>query len=644
MSEPAPRIQVYPGALPSGTRVGRWRVLGLLGEGGYGAVYRAVSEDGSTGPCALKLSLRPNDARAAREAMLLRRAEHPNIVKVLDWGHWPHDSGYLFLVMEQVEGLPLHTWVEETNPTFRELVGVVGTVALTLDWLHARGVLHRDLKPEHILVRAADGRPVLIDFNAADYDGAPTLTTAVLPPGTAHLLSPEAVDFHRLNYGKPGVRYTFCPTDDLYALGVCLFRALTGHYPFQPQLPPDLLALSILTDMPPVISDFNRRAPVALSQVMARLLAKAPGGRYASGREVHDALVAAVSAPEPARGWEERVFAWEDAPGGTGSGARRVLKPEWPTLPASPLTLPRQSPSVEPAFARVRLNRPSLAPPAPARAGERRGLRLVWAAAVGALLVGVMVFLGLRVPFPWWTGMSPVEMPQSVALEGTPRTDGDGREVAPAGGEPEADAGAAPSLVTLTPAAAAPAAAPGKDTVDVKASPSASSSSPSKRGRTAPLKKALTAACVGMACSSAPVRPAWPPPPPPEECPEDAVLTMRKELGITVPGEASIATFLAAGGKRSFVNVREGPVSFLMQGALGKLPHETELHGRLYFSERIYGRITEARTPTGETYPVCMEVLSTSAERGLERDQPGDTPESVKLYWAVRLRQVTSFE
>jgi serine/threonine-protein kinase len=579
--------------------------------------------------------------------MLLRGAEHPNIVRVLDWGHWPHDKGYLFLVMEQVEGLPLHSWVEETNPSFRELVGVMGTVALTLDWLHARGVLHRDLKPEHILVRAADGQPVLIDFNAADCDGAPTLTTAVLPPGTAHLLSPEAVDFHRLNYGKPGVRYTFRPTDDLYALGVCLFRALTGHYPFPPQLPPDLLALSILTDVPPLISDFNRRAPVALNPVMARLLAKAPGGRYASGRQLHDALVAAASAPGPARAWEERVFAWADAPGGMGSGARRVLMPEWPTLPARLPVRPQELPAVLPAAAPARLERPPLAPQAPVGVHEppgRRGLRPWWTAAVVSFLVGVVVFLGLKVPGTQWPGVLPWETSQSLGLEGAPRADDKGREVAPAGGTPEAGEATTPPLETSTSAAAAPAAAHGKDIVDVNAPPAASSSSSPKRGRTAPLKKALTAACVGMACSSAPVRPTWPPPPAPEECPEGAVLTMRKELGITVPGKASLATFLGADGQPVFVNVREGPVSFLMRGALGKLPSGTELHGRLYFSERIYGRITEARTPKGATYPVCMEVLNGSEELGLERDKPGDTPESVQVYWAVRLRQVTSFE
>lgn len=646
MSGPAPRIQVYPGALPPGTRVGRWRVLGPLGAGGYGAVYSAVSEDGASGPCALKLSLRPNDARAAREAMLLRRAEHPNIVRVLDWGHWPHDSGYLFLVMEQVEGLPLHTWVEETNPSFRELVGVIATVALTLDWLHARGVLHRDLKPEHILVRAVDGQPVLIDFNAADFEGAPTLTSAVLPPGTAHVLSPEALGFHREHYGKPGVRYTFRPTDDLYALGVCLFRALTGYFPFPPQIPPDLLVLFIVTDVPPLVADFNRRTPVALNQVVARLLEKTPEARYASGRELHDALVA-VSAADPAQAWEERVFAWEGALGQAGGGARRILKPEWPTLPASQPVRPRELPSVLPAAVPARLERPLKAHQAAVEVREpavRRNLRPGWAVAAGALLVSAMVFLALKGPFLHGAGGPVSAMPQVVAVEGVPREDDIGREVASAGGPPEAATAATPSSAASTPAAAALAAAHGKDTVDVKAPPTPSPFASSKRERTTPLKKAMTAACLGMACSSAPVRPEWPPPPPPEECPEAAVLTMRKELGIRVPGKASLATFLGSNGEPTFVDVREGPVSFIMRASLGELPGGTELYGQLYFSDRVYGRITEARTPQGKAYPVCMEVLSSGEERGLSRERPGNTPGSVRVYWVITLRQVTSFE
>src|SRR6201999_1732206 len=77
-----------------------------------------------------------------------------------------------------------------------------------------------------------DERPVLIDFGAGDYAGADTLTETPLPPGTPQLRSPEAVCFWLAHVQGPRARYAYSPADELYALGVCLYRAMTGHYPF----------------------------------------------------------------------------------------------------------------------------------------------------------------------------------------------------------------------------------------------------------------------------------------------------------------------------------------------------------------------------------------------------------------------------
>jgi len=650
MSGPAPRIQLYPGALPPGTQVGRWRVLEPLGTGGAGAVYRVDSLDGSCEPCALKLALRPGDARAARELILLRGAEHPNIVRVLDWGHWPNDSGYLFLVMEQVRGLPLHTWVEETNPSLRELVAVSCTVALTLDWLHSRGVLHRDLKPEHILVRAEDRQPVLIDFNAADFEGAPTLTTAVLPPGTMHLLSPEAVDFHRLHYGKPGVRYTFGPMDDLYALGVCLFRALTGHYPFAPHLPADLLALSILTELPPQVGDFNRRVPKALSQVVARLLEKTPESRYASGRELHEALTAAVLGP--AELWEERVFAWDGATEDAGAGARKIVRPEWPTRPTWPPLSLRKPLPLQHTSASSRLSR--LTRPATQAATNSRvprGRRILPAMVMGAasvLIAGAVLLLVLKGPHTPQSGASSSAQQPVVPLHESPRMGGPGWEVAPFVGTPDSLPAALLPHEALAPAEAAPATEHGKDTVDVKAPPSSSPTSSSKRpGRSTTMKQAVgaaTAICMGLSCSSAPVRPAWPPPPPPADCPPGAVQTMEKEFGIRLPESVAYGHFWGETGKPRYISVREGPASFRLTVPYRKLPAGTELSGQLYFSDRIYGRITSARTPQGQRYPVCMELLDTDNPRGLLREGEAAEPGAARVFWLVLFEAVSRFE
>ncbi|ATB27695.1 protein kinase domain-containing protein [Melittangium boletus] len=149
--------------------------------------------------------------------------------------------------------------------------------------MHARGVLHRDLKPEHIVVRASDGQPVLLDFGAGWYEGAAPLTTGALPPATLYLLSPEAVRFLWSSAERPGTHYVFQPTDDLYALGVCLYRATTGHYPFSEWLPADVLQSAIVHVRPLEPARVNPRVPRALSDVIVRLLAKEPRERYRSG-------------------------------------------------------------------------------------------------------------------------------------------------------------------------------------------------------------------------------------------------------------------------------------------------------------------------------------------------------------------------
>src|SRR5262245_25001669 len=117
----SPHSGAPPGALVPGTQMGRWLVLESVGAGGYGAVYRVEAEDQPGVPYALKVALRLGDGRAEREVALLRsHAVHPNVVRIHDWGLGP--GGCVYFVMDWVQGLPLHTWAERHNPSFRELV------------------------------------------------------------------------------------------------------------------------------------------------------------------------------------------------------------------------------------------------------------------------------------------------------------------------------------------------------------------------------------------------------------------------------------------------------------------------------------------------------------------------------------------
>ncbi|NPC86753.1 serine/threonine protein kinase, partial [Pyxidicoccus fallax] len=208
MSSDIPKVN--PDALPPGTVVGGcWRLLERLGAGGYGAVYKVETTYDPGRYFALKLSREPYEPRSRRElTLLMDKAVHPHVVAVHACGRWPDVvSGHFFFVMDWVPGPALHLWADLHNPSFQQFADAARRLSLILDALHVAGVQHRDLKPEHILMRGPHGDPVLIDLGSGDYAGAPTLTTGPLPPGTLHLRSPEAVRYHQRHWRRPEARY-----------------------------------------------------------------------------------------------------------------------------------------------------------------------------------------------------------------------------------------------------------------------------------------------------------------------------------------------------------------------------------------------------------------------------------------------------
>ncbi|AEI66275.1 serine/threonine-protein kinase [Corallococcus macrosporus] len=640
--------QVHPGALGPGTEVGSWRVVERLGVGGYGAVYR-VEDMASPGDFyALKLALRPGDERAEREVhLLMSKGVHPNVVRLHASGRWPHPvTGFLFFVMDWVPGLALHTWVETLNPSFRQLAEKVGTAALALGALHARGVLHRDFKPEHILIREKDGEPILLDFGVGRYAGAATVTTAVLPPATLHLLSPEAMHFFRTHYKRPGARYEVRATDDLYALGVCLYRVVTGYWPFSPEQPPDLLYMQIKAVLPAAPLAVNSRVPRALSDVIMRLLAKKPEARFQSGHEVHAALVAAVAFGTPEE-WEFSIFEWEDAPDATdepGGVRRRIRRSDWPTASRTP---PPRRMVLGPVLAMPRLPlRRSQAVPGRAQGAQglrRQGRRWpFWLVLVAVLACATWA---AKVPGGWLLPPLTEEFPAAPrAVTTNQPARWSGHEMAQEVESPETAAAAAPPLATPTPAAAAPATHAEVQAAVKMLKTTVSPATPTPNTKAPGLGSMGKALCVGvtsaaLACSGTPVRPE----PPPEPCPPGAVEAMEK-LGIRL-GDEGTATFFFEGKHVQPTTVTEGMVN--VRYALGlaeDLPQNSRLSGRLIFGERVYGRLTRARSPDGSVnIPVCLELWDRQGGRGLI-DLGKRGPTTATVLSTVYVRAVREFE
>ncbi|NOK19103.1 serine/threonine protein kinase [Corallococcus carmarthensis] len=571
--------QVFPAALQPGAVVGRWRVLGTLGVGGYGAVYRVEPLDAPGRSFALKLSLHPDPARALREmALLLDRAWHPNVVRVHATGRWPDPvEGLPYFVMDWVEGMALHTWAETVNPTFRQVAMVGGSVAMTLGVLHARGVLHRDLKPEHLLIRTRGQVPVLIDFGAGDQTGATTLTTTTLPPGTLHLRSPEAIRFQQRHWRQPELRYPYSEADDLYALGVCLYRAVTGHYPFPPGQEPELLSVAITERLPPSPRGINPQVPETLSRAILRLLEKEPEQRPRTGDAAHSELMRGLLSGEAAE-FEAHLF--DEIPG-TPNQIRRPVWPDQPYLTPAPR-------------------------PAPAVVVPRRFPTWVWVAVavcLGLLLAGPGTW---EVLFRGWTRHTTPEVLETVSAPV-------GHKLASAPDRPH-------SVPVAALATAASVVAPKKEEPSPVTTKPPVPPSP-KIGRT--LKTAAIASCMaGMACASAPLvdRPT----PPAEDCPEDVRAVMKK---LKISGRQWSGVFDPSTSDAGFVTVREGRAAVYTQGGEGRVQWGSMLTGTIYVgSKRVYGRFTQLRQKkTGETFPVCIELwFLDDSTRGVPRSEGGD--------------------
>ena len=369
---------------------GKYQVLAKLGHGGMGVVYK-VRHIHLGDIWALKLvSTRMADEpgflqRFRTEALLMRRLDHPNVVRVYDFDET--EDGRPFIVMECVEGQSLDRLVAPSRPLdTRRALRITMQACGALAAAHRLGIIHRDIKPANLLVgRAPDGSDLVkvVDFGVAKVKEsgeqvAEVLTRTGFVIGTPDYMSPEQAQ---------GVRGdNLDGRTDLYSLGVVLFHVLTGRLPFVADTPMKLL-LAHIQATPPDPRTLRADLSPATAAAVLKALQKDRARRFADAAEMRSVLAAALEGEESALAPTGRQAASGGCP--TARQPVREALPTrppaaWPPSPPTPVPPPQTLPPAPPS-APVATAVPAL-PPAPVVVRSVRA-RSAWASVAASTLV-----------------------------------------------------------------------------------------------------------------------------------------------------------------------------------------------------------------------------------------------------------------
>lgn len=267
------------------SRIDRYEIKDILGQGGMGVVYRAYDPN-RKGFVALKTMRDAADPAALelfnQEWRILANLSHPNIVDVLNSGAF-EDQGQKkpYFVMPLLPGKPLDKLIKEAGHllTPDRVVEILVQTCRGLQAAHATGLVHRDLKPSNLFVLSDDSVKI-IDFGMVHLSDAAKSVTGI--KGTLHYMAPEQLEMKEVTGAT-----------DIFALGVVAYEALTGRNPFERPTERAVFE-AIRREFPPPASELNPAVDKALAQVVAKAMAKNPWNRFASAREFSDYLQRAI--------------------------------------------------------------------------------------------------------------------------------------------------------------------------------------------------------------------------------------------------------------------------------------------------------------------------------------------------------------
>jgi serine/threonine-protein kinase len=283
---PAP-CPACPDVEISGTTLSSYRGLNLIARGGMSEIYRATSPTNSK-TVAIKIlpaTLATDDQfrrRFLREAEIISSLQHPNIVRVIDFGD---ENGAYYIVMEYLSGPDLSNLLkQEKRIDLPTTVNILKGVGSALDYAHQHGLVHRDIKPSNVMMDASTlpERAVLTDFGIAKITDAHTRITATGVLGTFDYIAPEQIQASADVDGRA----------DIYALGVMTYQMLTGRLPFERPNTGALL-LAHISAPPPDAREIVHDLPRHVSYAIQRAMAKKPRDRYATAGEFVAALESA---------------------------------------------------------------------------------------------------------------------------------------------------------------------------------------------------------------------------------------------------------------------------------------------------------------------------------------------------------------